>query len=227
MCATRRCAACCASPRRCSSAAATSRRSSTRFLDAHDGVEVELMLNDRNVDLIDEGIDVAVRIGPLADSGLSARPVGHVRRLWVASPAYLKRRGVPRAPADLAGHEAMLGTFRRRRRGSSPAPGAARAAAARDGCGSTTSRRGCARRARDAASRSSCPTRLPTSWRPAAGAPAAGLGAAAAAGASGHQGPGPPRAQDRRLPRLRGPAPHDLAGAVRRRPMRNAAIARA
>ena len=77
-----------------------------RFLDAHDGVEVELLLNDRNIDLIDEGIDVALRIGPLADSTLTARPVGHVRRLWVASPAYLKRRGMPRAPADLAHHEA-------------------------------------------------------------------------------------------------------------------------
>jgi len=83
-----------------------------RFLDAHDGVEVELMLNDRNVDLIEEGIDIALRIGPLADSSLLARPVGQVRRLWVASPAYLARRGTPRTPADLAGHEALLGTLR-------------------------------------------------------------------------------------------------------------------
>ena len=83
-----------------------------RFLDAHDGVEVELLLGDRNIDLIDEGIDVALRIGPLADSTLSARPVGHVRRLWVASPAYLKRRGTPRTPSDLASHEAILGTLR-------------------------------------------------------------------------------------------------------------------
>ena len=62
-----------------------------RFLDTHDGVEVELLLGDRNIDLIEEGVDIALRIGPLADSGLSARLVGHVRRLWVASPAYLKR----------------------------------------------------------------------------------------------------------------------------------------
>ena len=73
------------------------------------------MLNDRNIDLIDEGIDVALRIGPLADSTLSARLVGHVGRLWVASPAYLKRRGVPRAPGDLAHHEAILGTVRANR----------------------------------------------------------------------------------------------------------------
>ena len=84
----------------------------TRFLDEHDGVEIELLLNDRNIDLIDEGIDVALRIGPLADSALTARLVGHVRRLCVASPAYLKRRGTPRTPADLARHEAILGTLR-------------------------------------------------------------------------------------------------------------------
>jgi DNA-binding transcriptional LysR family regulator len=82
-----------------------------RFLDAEPDVEIELLLNDRNVDLIEEGIDVALRIGPLADSSLSARPVGHVRRLWVASPDYLRRRGTPRTPADLAHHEAILGTL--------------------------------------------------------------------------------------------------------------------
>src|SRR5512143_543519 len=81
-----------------------------RFLDAHDGVEVELLLNDRNIDLIDEGVDVALRIGGLEDSTLTARRVGHVKRLWVASPAYLKRRGVPHAPGDLVHHEAILGT---------------------------------------------------------------------------------------------------------------------
>jgi DNA-binding transcriptional LysR family regulator len=53
-----------------------------------------------------------LRIGPLADSALSARRVGHVRRLWVASPAYLKRRGTPRTPAELTHHEALLGTLR-------------------------------------------------------------------------------------------------------------------
>lgn len=83
-----------------------------RFLDSHDGVEIELLLNDRNVDLIEEGIDVAVRIGALADSSLVARPVGQVRRQWVASPGYLARHGTPKAPADLATHEALLGTSR-------------------------------------------------------------------------------------------------------------------
>jgi DNA-binding transcriptional LysR family regulator len=82
------------------------------FLDAHADVEIELLLADRNVDLIDQAVDVAVRIGPLADSGLTARHVGELKRLWVASPAYLERRGTPRAPQDLAAHEAVLGTFR-------------------------------------------------------------------------------------------------------------------
>jgi DNA-binding transcriptional LysR family regulator len=82
------------------------------FLDAHADVEIELVLNDRNVDLIDESIDIAVRIGPLAASGLTARRVGELKRLWVASPAYLGRRGVPQTPLDLDKHEAVLGTFR-------------------------------------------------------------------------------------------------------------------
>ena len=76
-----------------------------RFLDEHDGVEVELLLNERNVDLIDEGIDVALRIGPLADSTLSARLVGHVRRLWVASPAYLAANPGPKSIEDLLQHQ--------------------------------------------------------------------------------------------------------------------------
>jgi DNA-binding transcriptional LysR family regulator len=62
------------------------------FLDHLAEVEVELVLADRNLDLFDDAIDVALRIGRLADSGLTARQVGEVRRLWVASPAYLKRR---------------------------------------------------------------------------------------------------------------------------------------
>ena len=82
----------------------------TRFLDRFADVEIELLLGDRNVDLIDEAIDVAVRIGQLPDSSLVAQPVGEVRRLWVASPGYLEKRGTPRGPADLATHNVILGT---------------------------------------------------------------------------------------------------------------------
>jgi len=82
----------------------------TRFLAAHPNVQVELMLSDRNVDLIEEGIDAAVRIGPLANQSIVARRLGEVGRVTVASPGYLARRGVPGVPADLAGHELIMST---------------------------------------------------------------------------------------------------------------------
>jgi DNA-binding transcriptional LysR family regulator len=82
------------------------------FLNEHPDVHVELTLNDRNLDLIEERLDVAIRIGPLADSTLVARPVGNVRRIVVASPEYLARRGVPRTPSDLATHETIFGMAR-------------------------------------------------------------------------------------------------------------------
>ena len=82
------------------------------FLNEYPDVGVELSLNDRNVDLIEEGLDLAVRIGALADSSLVARQVGSVRRVVVASPAYLARRGVPRTPSDLASHDTIFGMAR-------------------------------------------------------------------------------------------------------------------
>jgi len=82
----------------------------TRFLMRHPGIQVDLVLADRNVDLIDSGIDVALRIGTLDDSGLVARPLGTVQRVTLASPAYLAQRGEPRTPEELAGHELILGT---------------------------------------------------------------------------------------------------------------------
>jgi DNA-binding transcriptional LysR family regulator len=82
------------------------------FLNEYPDVQVELTLNDRNLDLIEEGLDVAIRIGPLADSTLVARHVGNVRRIVVASPEYLARRGMPRTPSDLATHETIFGMAR-------------------------------------------------------------------------------------------------------------------
>src|SRR5579871_4583860 len=82
------------------------------FLAAFPETQVELVLNDRNLDLIDEGLDVALRIGPLADSSLMARRVGEVRRVLVASPDYLAKRGTPQKPADLAAHDTILGGAR-------------------------------------------------------------------------------------------------------------------
>ncbi len=77
----------------------------SEFLDAHPAVQVALTLSDRYLDLIEEGLDLALRIGRLPDSGLVARRVGQVRRVLVASPAYLGKRGTPRTPADLADHD--------------------------------------------------------------------------------------------------------------------------
>jgi DNA-binding transcriptional LysR family regulator len=84
------------------------------FLDTYPDTRVDLLLNDRNVDLIDQSIDVALRIGRLADSGLMARTVGSVRRVVVASPQYLKRRGVPDRPDALASHDIIFGTNHQR-----------------------------------------------------------------------------------------------------------------
>src|SRR3984957_17062229 len=84
------------------------------FLDVYPDTRVDLLLNDRNVDLIDEGVDVALRIGTLPDSGLMARTVGSVRRTVVASPQYLKKRGIPERPAALAQHDIIFGTTHQR-----------------------------------------------------------------------------------------------------------------
>jgi DNA-binding transcriptional LysR family regulator len=74
------------------------------FLARHPAVTGELVLADRIVNLVDEGVDVAVRIGVLRDSSLRARVVGATRRVVVASPSYLARRRRQRAPGDLAAH---------------------------------------------------------------------------------------------------------------------------
>jgi DNA-binding transcriptional LysR family regulator len=71
-------------------------------------LRIELELADRNLDLVDEGLDLAVRIGPLADSTLTARRIGTVRRLLVASPAYLSTHGTPLTPANLTGHATIV-----------------------------------------------------------------------------------------------------------------------
>nr|WP_275943915.1 LysR family transcriptional regulator [Gluconacetobacter takamatsuzukensis] len=71
-------------------------------------IRATLVLSDRNLDLIEEGLDVAIRIGELTDSTLMARKVGSVGRILVASPAYLHRRGMPRSVRDLAEHDSIL-----------------------------------------------------------------------------------------------------------------------
>ena len=77
------------------------------FLAAYPQIAVRLTLADRNLHLVDEHIDAALRIGRLEDSRLVALRVGGVRHVVCASPAYLARRGKPRTPADLARHDTV------------------------------------------------------------------------------------------------------------------------
>lgn len=77
---------------------------STRFPE----LSFDLQLTNRFVDLVEEGIDLAIRIGALADSRLIARRLCTNRRILVASPSYLAARGVPKQPSDLAGHECVI-----------------------------------------------------------------------------------------------------------------------
>jgi DNA-binding transcriptional LysR family regulator len=74
----------------------------------HSRLEISTSYSDRTVDIVGEGFDVAVRMGDLPDSSLIARRIAPVRAVMVASPGYLARRGTPRTPADLAGHEAVV-----------------------------------------------------------------------------------------------------------------------
>jgi DNA-binding transcriptional LysR family regulator len=77
------------------------------YLQRYPDVSAELRLEDRIVNLVEDGIDLAVRIGILADSSLVARHVGEMRRIVVASPAYLKQHGEPKIPAEIAAHQTI------------------------------------------------------------------------------------------------------------------------
>lgn len=78
------------------------------LLARHEGLTARMMLLDRNVRIVEEGIDVAVRIGPLADSALRAVRIGSVEQTIVASPSYLAEHGAPIEPIDLAGHRCVV-----------------------------------------------------------------------------------------------------------------------
>ncbi|MDZ4096848.1 MAG: LysR family transcriptional regulator [Paracoccaceae bacterium] len=80
------------------------------FLSQYPQMTVSVLLVDRIVNLVEEGIDVAVRIGTLPDSNLAAKRIGSVRRVLVASPDYLTRRGNPTSPADLKQHSVIAFT---------------------------------------------------------------------------------------------------------------------
>jgi DNA-binding transcriptional LysR family regulator len=79
-----------------------------RFLAAHPALAIDVVLDDRMIDLVAEGIDISLRMGALPDSVATARKLATGARAVLATPAYFARAGEPRSPADLAGHEAVI-----------------------------------------------------------------------------------------------------------------------
>ena len=80
------------------------------FLAEHPDLEIELVLDDRHLDLVNEGIDVSLRMGAMPDSNMTARRIAEGRRIVVATPAYLQRHGTPTSPGDLVSHQAVIYT---------------------------------------------------------------------------------------------------------------------
>jgi DNA-binding transcriptional LysR family regulator len=79
----------------------------SRYLARYAEVSAELRLSDRTINLVEDGVDLAVRIGHLPDSTLVARHVGEMRRMVVASDAYLERRGEPKTPQEVTSHDTI------------------------------------------------------------------------------------------------------------------------
>lgn len=82
------------------------------FLAAHPALDIDIVLDDRPIDLIEEGIDVALRMGQMPDSGLAARRIGECRRLVIGTPEYFAVQGVPRTPVDLLSHQVVIHELR-------------------------------------------------------------------------------------------------------------------
>ncbi len=82
----------------------------SQFMDSHPDLEVDVILDDRVIDLVSEGIDIALRMGELADTSAVARKLATGRRSVMATPSYLERHGLPLVPADLAAHQAVVYT---------------------------------------------------------------------------------------------------------------------
>jgi DNA-binding transcriptional LysR family regulator len=81
-----------------------------QFLAMHPDLDMEIVLDDRQIDLVEEGIDVSLRTGELADSSLTARKIGQASRLIVGAPAYFARAGEPSTPSELVAHESIVYT---------------------------------------------------------------------------------------------------------------------
>jgi DNA-binding transcriptional LysR family regulator len=78
------------------------------FLAEHPDLIVEIVLDDRNIDLLEAGIDVALRMGNLEDSNMTARKISESRRVVVGTPSYFSQTGIPAQPADLINHQAVI-----------------------------------------------------------------------------------------------------------------------
>lgn len=82
------------------------------FLAEHPALDVDVVLDDQNIDLIEAGVDLALRMGDLADSSAAARKIAQSARRVVGTPAYFAAHGTPRTPADLVAHQAVIYTQR-------------------------------------------------------------------------------------------------------------------
>jgi DNA-binding transcriptional LysR family regulator len=78
------------------------------FLEQHPSLDVDVVLDDRHIDLVEAGVDVALRMGSLTDSTLTARKIGQGRRLVLGTPSYFAKRGEPGSPTDLVSHQAVI-----------------------------------------------------------------------------------------------------------------------
>lgn len=79
-----------------------------RFLEKHPGLEIEMVLDDRPINLVEEGIDVAFRSGTMANSTVVARKIGEARRLVMATPTYFEKHGEPKSPGELMAHQTVI-----------------------------------------------------------------------------------------------------------------------
>jgi DNA-binding transcriptional LysR family regulator len=82
------------------------------FLDQHPSLSIDIVLDDRSVDLLEEGVDVALRMGTLDDSNMTARRIFVGRRLVVGTPSYFAEAGIPQTPSDLSRHQAVIYSLR-------------------------------------------------------------------------------------------------------------------
>lgn len=79
-----------------------------RFVEENPEIKISLLLSDENIDLVGQGIDVAIRLGPMKDSTMRVRKLADNRRLVVASPAYVEKYGMPSSPNDLHSHNCLI-----------------------------------------------------------------------------------------------------------------------